>query len=404
MRLVGKMKKILIYTVNDGGFVDSLYHSLGDGFTAIGRDVVYCCINERNFIKNLESLINNEDIDFSIGHNEYGIIHAGQHDFLKNFYASKEHVAILDDAPYNMVTHKVFDAECPNLLLAYRDRSHREYLGSVRLKHPVLRYFFLPFGALLDKCDEAPAHKDIAVIFSGMYYGKATRSWHHPDNEKFVREFFDLAANVLEAEAVTVDEAVARVINDYALKMDRGVFYPGYKALYEYCKRYRRNRLVSMLADSGIQLTVCSDTWKNSTVADKLVYAPANTTKEVLHLYKRSKILLQDMAEFNDGSHCRVGDGALCKAMIVSESSKFLRENFEDSEIFFFEWKNLEDLPIQLSVLCKNEIVQNIYVNACCEKVNAKFLPKHSAATILDAISAARKNAGAVPLAGCGSS
>ncbi|MCH5277219.1 MAG: hypothetical protein J1E80_05220 [Desulfovibrionaceae bacterium] len=386
------MKKILIYTIKNGQFIDSLYHALGKGFNEIGRDVVYCYINEQNFIENLLKLINSEDIDFSIGHNEFGIINANQYDFLKKFYTSREHVSILDDAPYNIVTYKISDIVCPNLLLAYRDRSHYEYLKSISMHYKVLDYFFLPFGALIDKRDDFTENKDIDVIFSGMYYGEAERAWHDHEIEKALVSFLDHIANILEVEAITVDDAVSRTMKDYKLKIDKDFFYPAYGILYQYCKMYRRNKLIETMVNSNIQLTVCSETWKKSIFADKLRYEIANNTQDILNLYRRSKVLLHDMAEFNDGSHCRIGDGTLCNTFIVTEHSKFLKEHFHDSELMFFQWNKLKNLHKTISILCNQYSMLNSFRDSAYKKVCDNFLPKHSAMKILDAITMTRNS------------
>lgn len=382
------MKKILIYTEKNGNFIDSLYHSLGDGFKEIGKEVVYCHVNNHDFKGHLLSIIKNEDIDFSIGHNEFGIIHIDEYKFLKEFYKSHKHVAILDDTPYNKVTNKTFDANCPNLLIAYRDRSHLDYLKSIKLKHKALDYFFLPFCALINKREEISTNKDIDVIFSGMYYGEAERSWHNLEISKPVRAFLDLAANMLEKNAITVDNAISHIITNYELKINGEELKPIYKTLYQHCKLYRRNRLVSAIANSHIRLTVCSDSWRKSRLADKLAYETGNNTKDIFNLYKRSKILLQDMAEFNDGSHCRIGDGPLCNAMVVSEYSKFIKENFNNSGIYFFNWNNLENLPKSISIFVSKDKLRNSYVDSACKEVHEKFLPKHGAMKILNAVNA----------------
>lgn len=229
------MKKILIYTVNNGGFVDSLYHSLGEGFKKIGREVIYCDVEDANFESNIAGLINNkQDIDFSIGHNEFGIINTNQYDFLKDFYKVKEHVAILDDAPYNEITEKTFEVDCKRLLIAYRDRSNIDYLKSIALKNQPLDYFFLPFGAIIDKRMDLKT-KDIDIIFSGMYYGEVSRMWYCREIDKSLQAFLDLAATILETEAVSVDEAISQVIKNCNIEIDKRELNILYRFLFSVC-------------------------------------------------------------------------------------------------------------------------------------------------------------------------
>lgn len=384
------MKKILIYTVKNGSFVDSQYHALGRGFNDLGRSIEYCYVDQPDYKLKLNDLIKEESIDFSLGHNEFGIIDAEKNDSLKNFYATREHVAILDDAPYNIVTEKTFHAFCPNLLIAYRDRSHLDYLKSIELKHEVLDYFFLPFGALIDKRDEGLIEKDIDILFSGMYYGAPTKVWHDVAIDESVSHILDHVANILEVNAITIEDAVMRLVNNLNLEIDKKFLHQLYRILYQYIKPYRRNLLIKTLLDNGIKVTVCSDTWKKSPLAGKLAFTLADNTNDILELYKRSRILLSDMAEFNDGSHCRIADGILCNTLLVTETSKFLKEKFTDSELVFFQWDRIKTLPKLVSLLSQNATIRNSFVNAACEKVIDSFMPKHSAKIILDAVESAR--------------
>lgn len=386
------MKKILIYTVEGGNFIDSCYRALGEGMAAQGREVVLCPVNVPDFSSRLEQLIEKEDIDFSIGHNEFGIGASAELDFLREFYQTTEHVAILDDAPYNEVTQQTFRLDCPNLLIAYRDRSHIDYLRSIKMKQEVLDYFFLPFGALIDRRSKQEAAKDIDIIFSGMYYGKALRAWRYSRSlDESLVTFMDLVADYLEQYPVTVDHAVSRVMRKYRVEVEKSVFYGLYSFLYVYAKTWRRNSLVKSIVASGLNLTVCSDSWKKSEFGSRLSYRLARNTAEVLDLYRRSKLLLQDMAEFNNGSHCRVADGPLCNAMLVSEESQFLREHFTKSEIFFFDWKNHGGLSGPISTFLRNDKLRSACVDAACAKVEEAFLPQHGARIVLDAVERVRK-------------
>lgn len=386
------MKKVLIYTVKNGNFVDSLYHALGRGFNELGRDVEYCYVDQPDYKSKLNALIKEGSIDFSLGHNEFGITDAERNDSLRKFYASKEHVAILDDAPYNIVTEKTFKVFCPNLLIAYRDRSHIDYLKSIILKNEVRDYFFLPFGALIDKRYDTSTEKDIDVLFSGMYYGEPERLWHNLQINKSVSLILDHAADILEANAITVEAAIMQTVNDFNLEIDKKPLHGLYRTLYQYIKPYRRNLLVNTMVNNGIEVTVCSGTWKKSSIADKLTFNHADNTQDILKLYKRSKILLSDMAEFNDGSHCRIADGALCNTLLVTESSKFLKEKFTASELVFFQWDSLKTLPKAVSLLSKNSTIRNSFADAACKKVLENFMPRHAAKIILDAVESSRKS------------
>ena len=181
------MKKILIYKVSDGHFIDSLYHSLGEGFIDIGKDVVFFDVNTINIEKELKKILNNNDIDFSIGHNEFGAILANNFSWLRSIYKKIEHIAILDDAPYNIVTFKIRYLRIEKLFIAYRDRSHENYLNFIKQINRYKLKFFLPFGGLLGTRQEF-IKKDIDIVFSGMYYGYIGRVWENFNIEDSIKK------------------------------------------------------------------------------------------------------------------------------------------------------------------------------------------------------------------------
>ena len=113
--------------------------------------------------------------------------------------------------------------------------------------------------------------------------------------------------------------------------------------------------LISCLSNTNLRISVCDESWKESPYSDKLNFVLATTTDEILEIYKRSKILIQDMAEFNDGSHCRIADGTLCNTVVISEYSSYVNEFFNSSALFMYKWDEFEKLPFAIKkILNKN--------------------------------------------------
>ena len=164
------------------------------------------------------------------------------------------------------------------------------------------------------------------------------------------------------------------------------MFYQFYTIIYQYAKTFRRNYIITFLLKSNIKITVTDKSWKNYPYFNELNYIQASTTEEIIEIYKRSKILFQDMAEFNDGSHCRIADAILCNTMIMSEYSKYIAEKFTKSEIFLFDFEKLNLLPIYIKKFIENDEFRNEYIEKGYGIVQKCFLPKHRAKNILDVI------------------
>jgi glycosyltransferase involved in cell wall biosynthesis len=60
----------------------------------------------------------------------------------------------------------------------------------------------------------------------------------------------------------------------------------------------------------------------------------------------QSKIVLNTLTWFKDGSHDRIFNGMLAGAVVVSDSSRYLKEQFENHrELELFELEEIETLP-----------------------------------------------------------
>ncbi len=388
------MKKILIYTVNDGHFVDSLYHSLGHGFNDIERDVIFYDVNSNNDELSIKRIFDNNDIDFSIGHNEIGINLTNKYDWLGCVYENIEHISVLDDAPYNVVTFNVRNVICKNLIIAYRDRSHVGYLRSIKMKSTPKSVFFMPFGALVEDELDNNIEKDIDIIFSGMYYGQPYREWNDINICNTEKKILNEIADILESNALTVDQAFMLTLKKYKI-IDKNTlmyFYRYYTMVYSYIKTYRRDLLVGYLSNTDINFTVCDKSWKKSPYSNKLNFYLASSTKDVLAVYKRSKRLIQDMAEFNNGSHCRIADGFLCNTMVISEHSDYVNEFLDSSKMIQFDWCDLGTLPIIIKKFLHNDSARSSYIANARNVIDNFFLPRHRASKIISIIDRVRKN------------
>jgi len=67
---------------------------------------------------------------------------------------------------------------------------------------------------------------------------------------------------------------------------------------------------------------------------------------EALDLMKRSKIVLNSVPSFQNGSHERVLNGFLTGCMPVTNDNSFWREYFEEGELIFYkhgEWEKINE-------------------------------------------------------------
>jgi len=380
------MKKIIIY-YSKTGWGRAIYYALAQGFKQCGQEVILLDVDKDTYLQDLTEALKNNDIYFSLGHNEEGLnvnVNTG-----KGLYTELNipHVCILDDAPYNTVTFNTKAVECNHLILCVRDKSHLECLNMDNFKSNIKMSAFIPFGASVDVIDgNFKKKRDIDVIYSATYYGMPNRGWRR---YFFKRKLLNEVADYLEENAVTVLDGFKTVLELRGLnepEILKKYYNKYFTMLYEYIKTYRRVKCVEKIADSGIIIDVCDSSWENVSFSKKL-RIHGTTYYESLELYKRSKILLQEMAEFNSGSHNRVFDATLSGAAIVSEYSSYLGTKFENGvDIEYFNWNNIDKMPRIVESLLENENRRNTMVHNAYNKVLKEHMPVHRASKILEIV------------------
>ena len=69
--------------------------------------------------------------------------------------------------------------------------------------------------------------------------------------------------------------------------------------------------------------------------------------EESLHIMADSKIVLNNMPLFADGSHERVFSIMASESICLTDSNPYLRENFQDkTALFYYDWSNMDKLSI----------------------------------------------------------
>jgi spore maturation protein CgeB len=195
-------------------------------------------------------------------------------------------------------------------------------------------------------------------------------------------------ADYLEENAVTVVDGFKAVLGLRGLNEPEILknYYKYFTMMYKYIKTYRRVKCLEKIAASGLIVDVCDSSWENVNFSKNL-RIHGTTFNESLKLYKRSKVLLNEMAEFNSGSHNRIFDGTLSGAAIVSEYSSYLAEKFENGiDIEYFNWNNLNKMPQIIQSLLKDENKRDAMVHNAYNKVLNEHMPVHRASIILEIV------------------
>ena len=121
-----------------------------------------------------------------------------------------------------------------------------------------------------------------------------------------------------------------------------------FRFLDAYAVSFFREQAVRILVENGIRVVVYGEGWERTDWADNsnLILGGKVLAPEVLPLMYQSKIVLNTMTWFKDGSHDRVFNGMLSGAVVVSDASVYMQEQFENhKELELFELETIQELP-----------------------------------------------------------
>lgn len=120
---------------------------------------------------------------------------------------------------------------------------------------------------------------------------------------------------------------------------------------------YYREKVIKTLVESGIKVTLYGTGWEVCDWIDNenLDYRGRIAADDVIDVMNDSKIVLNTMTWFKDGTHDRVFNGMLAKAVAVTDSSIYMKENFSDDELIMFELEEINDLPARIKDLLNND-------------------------------------------------
>ncbi|MCI8292015.1 MAG: glycosyltransferase family 1 protein [Hespellia sp.] len=316
-------------------------------------------------------------------------------------------VDILMDHPLRF--HPTLEKHPRRYLLFCCDRDHvtyvREYFGD---KVPYV--LFMPHvGAAPRKDIQVIPYKErkYEILFSATYY--QPESMFSKMKEQMLLRFSDgtsmdefyrfMYQNLKEHSGFTTEQAVLYTINQlgWQLSMDAVKILMNGSVCADWAiRQYQREKVVKVLAESGIPLYLLGKGWENHPsincknvhrLDDRVAYA------KTLPMMADAKINLNVMPWFKNGSHDRIANTLLQHSVPLTDTSRWLEDNFVDGQdIAFYDLNHLEELPaIAERLLEDQELAEEIIQNGH-EKALLNLTWGHCAEWVLDGIQAVRVN------------
>lgn len=144
-----------------------------------------------------------------------------------------------------------------------------------------------------------------------------------------------------------------------------------------YTISYYRERVIQNLLENGIHVVLYGHGWEKCKwiTHPHLEYHKNVPPEEILTVMGKAKIVLNSMPNFKDGSHERIFNGMLAGAVVVSDTSIYLEDEFEGKNLLYlYELKNQQEL----AQIIKNILAHPKEAQELTEHAYEEALEKHT--------------------------
>ncbi len=256
------------------------------------------------------------------------------------------------------------------------DRNHVKYVKKY-FKQDVENVCFMPHAGTyagelqLDDYGKRPYD----VVFSGTYYnpsGYLTQIDEMFKDNELLRIFYhNLADYMIGNNSETTEQAVLDVVDMMGLSLQSEQI----KQLLRFAepidwmaRMYYREKVVSSIATAGIDMWLLGRGWENhpsSQYSNIHIINDRVSFKDTLPVMAKAKINLNVMPWFKDGTHDRIFNILLQGSLPVTDSSKWLLDNYVDGrDIAYYSLDACERVPdIINKYLEDEEMAKNVIYN-----------------------------------------
>lgn len=266
-------------------------------------------------------------------------------------------INILLDPPYWYHDRALMHTPANGIIICV-DRNHMNYVN--RFYPNISCNGFLPHGGT-SLCS---THKPICgrktdVLYAGgrstNYILKDVSVWGFPIKQ-ILEHLIIHPEDTIEAAIEQELQQAHVILTDEELR--KFISYCG-TVIEPIVRAYYREKIVGSIAKAGVSLELYGDDWS---VCDwvnlpNVRYSERVPPEEILLKMEDSKIVLNTMPWFRDGSHERVFNAMMCGAVAVSETSRYLEEVLPPDTWMSFDLspESLSALPQRIMDLLSDE-------------------------------------------------
>lgn len=293
-------------------------------------------------------------------------------------------VDILMDPPLRF--HPTLKKHPKNYYLFCCDYDHVDYVEKY-FKNDVSHVSFMPHVGTIPPQETAIipyAERKYDILFSATYYSPQSKLAEmeqiFAENNDMQQFYHLMYNNMIENSGLTTEQAVFLTLQQTGLSVPDDALITIFRCseFVDWAIRmYQRGQVVSILAESGLELYLLGRGWENHSsvkypnvhqISDRVPY------EQTLTAMADAKINLNVFPWFKSGTHDRIFNTLLQHSLPLTDSSKWVDRHFTDGQdIVLYDLKHLEQLPKIAGQMLKNpeqaeSIIQNGY-----EKVLREF-------------------------------
>lgn len=280
-------------------------------------------------------------------------------------------INILVDHPY-WYHSMLLDSPNTSVLLCV-DRNHMNYIQRFYPNIPING--FLPHGGTAMENIPTPiSQREISVLYAGTLFANYADSLKpdfsildFPAEEICNKTISDLISNPQN----TVEAVLENNLREYGIVMSDQNFrlFVTACAYIEYsANSFFREKILSLIAKAGIPLKLYGDGWDQCDWLNlpNVDYGGVISPQEVLEEMEHTKIVLNTLPWFKDGSHERIFNGMLRGCLVFSATSIYLEETLPDNawESFSLTPEELSAIPERIKNLLEDEARAQEIANA----------------------------------------
>ena len=170
---------------------------------------------------------------------------------------------------------------------------------------------------------------------------------------------------LLEHTEFCLEEAMEAVLTRYGetevLELSKECLEAAGEYIDFYVRIHARNQVIRSLLNAGMTVTVCGRNWsefpKNEMEKTHLqILGEELPYEEVIEVMADSKVVLNVMPWFKDGSHERIAMGSMNGAVCVTDASKYVHEIWGETGVVYYDWRKPDELVKKLRKLSENKI------------------------------------------------